>query len=81
MPAQEKARSHGYYWPYRQWGIVIATTSPQMITLPLSATILRGITCDGGDWHNSIGINGEGNIYSAATSEMKLGVGFIVICK
>lgn len=20
IQAQEKARSHGYYWPYRQWG-------------------------------------------------------------
>lgn len=52
-----------------------------MVTLPISSTILKGIVCDGGNWYNSAGMSSDGNIYSAATSTMHLGIAFIVICK
>lgn len=37
IPAQEKARSHGYYWPYRQWGLAPWVTSyTAQIRFPIS---------------------------------------------
>ena len=38
IPEREKARSHGYCCPHRQWGIVNSQTK---ISLPVTATILR----------------------------------------
>lgn len=39
IPAQEKARSHGYYWPYRQW---VNTNTPGgnavTVSLPITYT-------------------------------------------
>lgn len=52
IPAQEKARSHGYYWPYRQWGEHDAETSLS-VSLPITMTILSLVAV------NRIGTNGN----------------------
>lgn len=63
-----------------QWGLQgISTTSGiEQLTLPLSATILIGIVCDGGNGKGDVGLDsGAGLIYGS----QGMGVAFIVLCR
>ena len=63
-----------------QWGLQgISTTSGiEQLTLPLSATILIGIVCDGGNGKGDVGLDsGAGLIYGSQS----MGVAFIVLCR
>ena len=80
IQAQEKARSHGYYWPYRQWGLAVITNPVEKITLPLTRTMLIGIAGDGGNGNNSAGFNSSLYIYTTA-NVYPTGIAFIAICK
>lgn len=66
--------------PVEQWGLQgISTTSGiEQLTLPLSATILIGIVCDGGNGKGDVGLDsGAGLIYGSQS----MGVAFIVLCR
>lgn len=62
IQAQEKARSHGYYWPYRQWGLTNqATSNLTIVTPPLTfTTFLTGIASDAGAGMYSKGFGCDG---------------------
>ena len=45
-----------------QWVLMSVTqTGGQPISWPLTATLLRGYGCDGGNWYNSVGIDSTDN--------------------
>lgn len=59
-----------------QWGIQVVVNANTPINLPISATILRGVVCDGGNYNNPCGFDSStGKIYATKTA-----VAFIVIC-
>ena len=63
-----------------QWGLqAISTTSGiEQLILPLSATILIGVVCDGGNGKGDAGLDsGSGLIYGS----QNMGVAFIVVCR
>jgi hypothetical protein len=59
---------------FQQWGLQSASSSTKII-LPITAKFIRGVSCDGGNWYNSCGIDADGKFH--CSSEMA--VSFIVI--
>lgn len=63
-----------------QWGLqAISTTSGiEQLILPLSATILKGVVCDGGNGKGDVGFDSStGLIYG----NKSMGVAFLVLCR
>lgn len=68
----------GQHYANKQWGLQTnATMSGAPIILPLTAKILRGVVCDGGNYNNPCGFDANaGKIYASNTA-----VAFIVLCR
>lgn len=77
IPAQEKARSHGYCCPYRQWGLFYNPNGLSTITYPiaLSSKPWAIITTEGdpAGWNTSNGIAiAGGDIETASNTQANI---------
>lgn len=79
IQAQEKARSHGYYWPYRQWGTILLNSGKGKIILPISAKVYVIVLQHYGSTPQYNGVDTNQNISSSLKDEEELR--FIAITK
>lgn len=75
--AQGKARSHGYCWPYRQWGLFFNANglSPIIYPIALSSKPWAIITTEGNPagWNTSNGIAiAGGDIATASNTQANI---------
>lgn len=66
--------------PHKLWGLqgISAANGIEQLSLPVSATILIGVVCDGGNGKSDVGFDVHtGTIYA----NQKVGVAFIVLCR
>lgn len=79
IPEREKARSHGYCCPYRQWGTILLNSEKGKIILPISAKVYVIVLQHYGSAPQYNGVDNAQNVSSSLKDEEE--IRFIAITK